>query len=732
MRSADAFVAAVQHHQAGRFAEADRLYGTVLAAEPGHLHALHLRGVLAHATGRNEEAVALIGRAIALNGQVPEFHHNIGLALWALDRRDEAARHWARAVALKPNFAEARLNLGNALREARRFNEAIAQHSAAAQLQPQSAAAHNSLGLSLAKAGRDEDAIHHYQRALALQPRLVEVYLNLAMSHANRGNTGDALALTMHSIEIRETPENTALFAWLVSGIAIDRDEPELRPFLIRALEQGWTAPGAIAPLCIGLIRHGPMRASIARAVEAWPARLSAAALFRPAGLAALNDPLLLALMARTVVGDAELEKFLTACRCALLETAESTASDDIGLDGVSALAQQCFINEYVYALSEDEEARATRLRNRLEAALAAGDAVSPLWVAGLAAYFPLHEMDGAEMFLSRSWPAPIAALLTQQIREPQEQAALRAGIRQLTPIESEVSRAVQAQYEANPYPRWTATKAPRRYPGIEAFLRERFPHAALRAPPAGEGFDILIAGCGTGQQAILTAQQFENARVLAIDLSRTSLAYAMAKTRALAIDTIEYAQADLMRLGAVERRFDLIESAGVLHHLADPWAGWRVLLSLLRPGGFMRIGLYSEIARGGVVAARALAAQAGYGATPGDIRRFRQELMQSGNEAARDIVRFTDFFSMSECRDLVFHTQEQRMTLPQIKDFLAEQRLQLLGLEIDRATARQYAARFPADTAMTDLDCWHAFEQDNPRTFETMYLFWVQKPAHE
>lgn|GEM_PF-2826057 len=69
-------------------------------------------------------------------------------------------------------------------------------------------------------------------------------------------------------------------------------------------------------------------------------------------------------------------------------------------------------------------------------------------------------------------------------------------------------------------------------------------------------------------------------------------------------------------------------------------------------------------------------------------------------------------------------------MTLPAIKKFLSGERLQLLGLEIDLATARSYAARFPADAAMTDLDCWHAFEQDNPRTFEGMYVFWVQKPA--
>jgi len=305
-----------------------------------------------------------------------------------------------------------------------------------------------------------------------------------------------------------------------------------------------------------------------------------------------------------------------------------------------------------------------------------------------------------------------------------------RPGFRQLTPIEGEVSRTVQAQYEANPYPRWISTGAPRRYSSIEAYLHERFPAVAFGAPVRRGGPDILIAGCGTGQHAILTAQQFDGVRMLAIDLSTASLAYAVSKTHALGLDAIEYAQADIMRLGTLERRFDVIESVGVLHHLADPYAGWCVLLSLLRPGGFMRIGLYSETARRGVVAARALVARAGYGSTAAEIRRFRLDLMQGDDESARDIMRFNDFFSMSECRDLAFHTQEHRMTLPEIRSFLREQGLQLLGLEVDRVTARQYAARFPADSAMTDLDCWHAFEQDNPHTFEAMYRLWVQKAA--
>src|SRR4029453_18779933 len=142
----------------------------------------------------------------------------------------------------------------------------------------------------------------------------------------------------------------------------------------------------------------------------------------------------------------------------------------------------------------------------------------------------------------------------------------------------------------------------------------------------------------------------------LAVDLSRASLAYAAAGTRKLGL-SIEYAQADITRLGAVERRFDLIESVGVLHHMADPWAGWRVLLSLLRPGGFMRIALYSEIARWGVVAAREEIAQRGYGASAAEIRRFRGELMQRDDSAAQNVMRMIDFYSMSECRDFLFHT---------------------------------------------------------------------------
>jgi SAM-dependent methyltransferase len=676
--------------------------------------------------------VALIGRAIALNEPVPEFHYNIGLALWALDRRDEASRHWARAVKLNPNFAEARLNLGNALREERRFDEAIVQHSVAVQLQPNSALAHNSLGLSLAKAGRDADAIDHYRRAIALQPAFIDTYLNLAMAHSDRGETGEALALTMHSIGIRETPENKTLFVGLVSGISIDRDEPELRRFLIRALEQDWTAPNAIATGCLGLIRHGPARGPITRAAQIWPARLPAAELFGPAGLAAFNDPLLLALMSRTVVGNPDLEKFLAACRFTVLETAGAAPSeDDAPLQLACALARQCFINEYVFAETAAEAALLQQVRDGLAAALAAGSPVSVLWPVALAAYRPLHMLPEAQALLERPWPASVHGLFEQQVHEPLRELELRATIPALTPIADEVSRKVRAQYEEMPYPRWitAAPATPER--SLAWYLRNQFPLAPLRDLPKREGLDVLIAGCGTGQHPIETARRFPTARVLAIDLSLSSLSYAKRKTQALGLANIDYAQADLLLLGAhlgsAGRSFDLIESSGVLHHLADPMAGWRVLLSLLRPGGVMHIGLYSALARADIRAARAFVAERGYGRTVADIRQFRQDLRSlPEGSPVRNVMNFSDFYTVSECRDLIFHVQEHQLSIPEIKTFLHENALTFLGF--DNVPPQGYRSRITDDPAMTDLDRWHQFETENPLTFIGMYQFWVQK----
>ena len=234
---------------------------------------------------------------------------------------------------------------------------------------------------------------------------------------------------------------------------------------------------------------------------------------------------------------------------------------------------------------------------------------------------------------------------------------------------------------------------------------------------------DVLIAGCGTGFHSIETAQLFPNSRILAIDISRASLAYARRKTRTAGLQNVEYGQADILELGSIDRQFDLIEAVGVLHHLADPEAGWRVLLSLLRPRGLMFVGLYSALAHKSLAAARGFIAERGYHSTIENIRICRQNLI------ARDAVpRFRDFWSTSGCRDLLFHVMEQEFVVPQIKKFIDENRLLFLGFEqLQAGVLEQFKHQFPS-ASQRDLAAWHAFEQANPSAFINMYLFWVQK----
>jgi len=91
---------------------------------------------------------------------------------------------------------------------------------------------------------------------------------------------------------------------------------------------------------------------------------------------------------------------------------------------------------------------------------------------------------------------------------------------------------------------------------------------------------DILIPGCGTGQQVIEAATKFLDAQVLAVDLSLASLCYAAGKTHEAGLANVRYAQADILQMQEAGETFDFIETTGVLHHLSDPFAGWRALLS--------------------------------------------------------------------------------------------------------------------------------------------------------
>ena len=624
------------------------------------------------------------------------YHYNSGNQLLAQGDLDQAVARYRKAISIKGDLVEAHSNLGTALRQQGKFEEAAASYRKALSIRPDHAAAHNNLGNVLRKLGNPEAALASYLRAL----------------------------------QLGGSPEAKLGFVACLKDAQISQDEPVLRQLVIRAISEPWGRPHELASVAAGLIKlDRDMRECVQRAARSWPERLSARDLYGPVGAASVaGHDLLRCLLENTPSTDIDLERFLTDARAALLDAAEVSAEvEDEVLHFYCALARQCFINEYVFACTDEELDRVRTLRGRIADSLASGSPVRALWLVAVAAYLPLGSIDAAETALARTWPEAVMDLLAQQVSEPAHERRLRADTPMLTAVEDEVSLKVQQQYEENPYPRWVKTLTGTSV-SIDAYLRQFFPFARFIPLGKSADLDILIAGCGTGRETIETAQRLAGARVLAVDLSLTSLAYARRKTGEHRLENVEYAQADILKLGSIGRSFDVVSSVGVLHHLADPIEGWRVLLSLLRPGGFMRLGLYSRLGRQDINAARDFAARRGYGASAEGIRRSRQELMLAkGNAMISKVVSRTDFYGTSQCRDMIFHAQEHQFTLPQIAERLREFGLSFVGFSLEASTVQRYREEFPGDRTLTDLDSWNAFEAERPDTFSGMYQFWVQ-----
>jgi len=597
--------------------------------------------------------------------------------------------------------------------KAGRFADADLHYRQALATDPKHAPSLHFRGALLMRVGRAADAVAHFQAAIRADPQLTDAYLDLADALLRHGKlydalgvinrtfelglaetrARDALALVRQALEIEESVDTRTLFVQCVRNLSTVPDADGIRALMIRALTEPWGRPADLSAAASSLIMQDKAIGN--------------------------SDPLLRALLTSACIRDATLERFLTRARAALLDTAlGGTPADEDAVAFACALASQCFINEYAFACTGTEMEQARRLRALRD--------ITPLQLAALASYEPLHALPDADALLTRDWPEAVGALLDLQLRQPREETRIRETICALTPITDDVSLKVRTQYEQNPYPRWIKTAPIGHATTLDSYLA-RFP--GFRALGAAAP-DVLIAGCGTGQHVATVALQFTGLNILAVDLSRASLAYAQRATRSLGLTAIDYAQADIMALGALGRSFDLIDSSGVLHHLADPFAGWRVLLALLRPGGVMRLGLYSTLGRQDVAAVRQYAAARGYTGDAAIIRQCRQDLMGFPPGTPQRVIAATsDFFSTSECRDLLFHVQEHTLTLPQIADFIAAEALTFLGFEGCAAGYQRYAQLFPDDAAMADLARWTRIEAEKARLFVNMYQFWIQKP---
>ena len=674
--------------QVGNLVKAKDAYDIALSLDPVSPAALANIGALSMEIGDWVNALPQLEKAITLNPLVPEAHNNLGITLQNLGKLHEATDSYRQAITLKPDFAEAYTNLGTALNDLRLFEDAEVSHKRAISIKPNFAKAHSNLGVTSQRLNNFRDAVQSYAKAIELDADSIVAKQNLCQS-------------------LRYT--------------RFDSPMPELYPILLDILEkESSTAPRLIASGILGLLKKDSLIENLLNMNHKSMNFKDAQTVIKT-----LNKfHLLHHIMRVCSLPDLQFEKLVVNLRRILIVNNLELDDCNDTVYFLTSLVLLCFNNEYIFPESEEETASLKAIEDRIDSTLRKSLAPSPIELLCFASYRNLHTC----IWASRLGPQDLSGELKRRlITEPELENAIAKDIPSLGEVSDEVSIRVKKQYEENPYPRWVRPQILQENKTIADLVRERDLALHDESIKNVDSPHILVAGCGTGQHSTAAATYYGNCSITAIDLSVSSLAYAKRKATELDISSIEYLRADILELNRLKKKFQIIECVGVLHHMRDPLKGWSVLVELLEPKGLLKIGLYSELARRNLKKIRDEVLNYKQTVTGKEVKKLRNELIESPDQLCHELSQIDDFYSLSEFRDLMLNVQEHHFTIPRIADSLDRFGLKFCGFS-DRDIIFQFQDFFDTRANPYDLALWTEFEKEHPDTFIGMYNFWCQK----
>jgi SAM-dependent methyltransferase len=188
--------------------------------------------------------------------------------------------------------------------------------------------------------------------------------------------------------------------------------------------------------------------------------------------------------------------------------------------------------------------------------------------------------------------------------------------------------------------------------------------------PRAGQ--EILIAGCGTSQAARYALRE-PDARITAIDISKTSLTHTLQLQEKYKLDNLILRQLSIFDVQQLEQQFDHIVCTGVLHHLADPDAGLQALRSVLNRDGAMQIMVYASYGRAGIYMMREYCRLLGMTPSKEQLQALAATLVCLPQEhpLSHLIGKIKDFQNPDALADAFLHPQDRAYTVPQIYEWL-------------------------------------------------------------
>lgn len=694
----------------------------VLSKNTGAAEAYINRGLIRISSGDKSGALSDLERAHELKPHITEIWDWI-IGFYAEGNRyTEAIHALTKMIEMDPNRHNSIGLLIKFIQKVNNADLAVQSFKKVLEVIPGNAAMRVNLGVAQNMLGYKEDAIKSFENAILIDNTFVEAYYNLGRVLKEQGKLNEAIKSYSKALAIKPNHayalNNLCI---ILRNVRFGRYDASIENAIISIIDRKTTVrPNDFATTAISMIKLRPKMRNILESNLSSNLSEQINEI-----ISVLSDtPLLLKIMKVCPLPDLELELLLNKVRSYILKNVSTVMGGSQLLKLQSALALQCFTNEYVYSLSKEDINTLEELQVSIKEKLDAGRQPDPKHILSLASFKALNKFTWSNKLQNNP---NINEVYIRQIIEPEQEKRLKRQIKTIDTISDEISIKVREQYEENPYPRWINIGLRKEPATISKITNELQLRLFNNTVTSIEFPKILVAGCGSGQHSISTATRFKGAKILAVDLSLSSLAYAVRKSNEIAIENVEYMQADILKLEGLNRKFDIIECSGVLHHMQDPMEGWRTLVNCLHLGGLMKIGLYSELARKSVVKWRNEINKLGLNPNIEDIRTIREKVISSEDALSRHILTWNDFFSTSEIRDLIFHVKEHRFTLIQIKKHLAQLGLEFCGFEtID--IVKKFREEYPSREDVYDLVKWDIFEQKNPSSFVGMYQFWCQK----
>ncbi len=701
----------------GKLKEAELATRKAIEMKP-HLSEVHSNlGNILKDLGKLKEAELATRKAIQLNPNFAYAHSNLGNILIDLGKLKEAELATRKAIQLNPDLAEAHYNLGIILSDLGKLKKAELATRKAIQINPDYAEAHSNLGIILSDLGKLKEAELATRKAIQLNPDLAEAHSNLGIILSDLGKSQESFDSFMRVIEINPTYSNIYSFItqFLRDSDPSQLNKSKLKNILHLLLEKN-DVPHKELIRAFNFVYSNEIISNL----EKFDSDFSQIELL-------VNDKLIINTLKKINLKDIRIEKVLTKIRRNICHNVAKNIEtiNDSQLQFIIALGEQCFLNEYVYSSTEEENISVDNIIKKC-----IDGEVNEINISLLSCYLPLYKLfDQIPSLKSfHSSTKSFKGLIELQITQPLIELDLSKKIKKIGEIDDDISQKVKSQYEENPYPRWRYTNHSESLSlsTLQAINIEIKPNY-ISQTLGDDQLQILIAGCGTGNQ-ILQAKRYRNSQLTAIDLSLSSLSYAQRKINELEIDNVELIQMDILEVALLEMKFDIIECGGVLHHMDDPSKGLKALLEVLKNNGFLKLGLYSELARKDIVEARKYITTKHLQINDENIKDFRKDVFSAKIDQISNLSNWGNFYTMSECRDLCFHTQEHRFTIQQLQETLQSNQLKFLGFLLPKQIKSVYEQYFPEDTAQTNLQNWATFEEKHPNTFAGMYQFWVQK----